>query len=76
MGRRKELLLLLDEHYSKTAPEVVIEIDVQAYVEEGRVRWLHTCPDADAAADFPLEALAKDPWPRAEIQPAGVFAQP
>lgn len=38
-----------------------------AYVEEGRVRWLHTCPDADAAADFPLEALAKDPWPRVEI---------
>lgn len=27
--------LLLDEHYSKTAPEVVIEIDVQADLEEG-----------------------------------------
>lgn len=27
--------LVLDQHYSKTAPEVVIEIDVQADLEEG-----------------------------------------
>lgn len=39
-----------------------------AYVEEGRVRWLHACPESVvSAAEFPLAVLAKDPWPRVEI---------
>ena len=39
-----------------------------AYVEEGRVRWLHVCPVSDVATpEFPLAALAKDGWPRVEI---------
>lgn len=39
-----------------------------AYVEEGRVRWLHACPVSDAAmSEFPLTALARDAWPRVEI---------
>lgn len=39
-----------------------------AYVEEGGVRWLHTCPTADPAQ--PVLALAdwsRDAWPRVEI---------
>jgi L-asparaginase len=39
-----------------------------AYVEEGRVRWLHPCPVSDASQpEFPLTALARDAWPRVEI---------
>ena len=39
-----------------------------AYVEEGRVRWLHACPErVVSAAEFPLAVLAIEPWPRVEI---------
>ena len=39
-----------------------------AYVEEGRVRWLHACPEgAVSATTFSLAALSKDTWPRVEI---------
>lgn len=39
-----------------------------AYVEEGRVRWLHAGPVAEAQTpDFPLAALSNEPWPRVEI---------
>ena len=39
-----------------------------AYVQEGRVRWLHACPVADIGDQFfPVEALSRDAWPRVEI---------
>ncbi len=39
-----------------------------AYVEEGRVRWLHTCPVAEiAATSESWAALSRDTWPRVEI---------
>lgn len=39
-----------------------------AYVEEGRVRWLRSCPErAEQPTDFALEALERGAWPRVEI---------
>ena len=39
-----------------------------AYVEEGRVRWLHVCPVSDVPTrELTLAALATDTWPRVEI---------
>ncbi len=39
-----------------------------AYVEEGRVRWLHACPVADTGDQaFPVESLSPEAWPRVEI---------
>jgi len=39
-----------------------------AYVEEGRVRWLHACPVGDPAAPAWLwAALSSETWPRVEI---------
>lgn len=39
-----------------------------AYVEEGRLRWLHACPTAVAPVqDFVLAALSKAEWPRVEL---------
>lgn len=39
-----------------------------AYVEEGRVRWLHACPAMEVPVqDFPVASLSKDAWPRVEI---------
>ena len=39
-----------------------------AYVEEGRVRWLHACSAKEVpTVDFPVEALSRDAWPRVEI---------
>jgi L-asparaginase len=39
-----------------------------AFVEEGRVRWLHACPVGETPMpDFPVTGLSKEPWPRVEI---------
>lgn len=39
-----------------------------AYVEEGRLRWLHACLKAiTSELNFPLEALSQTAWPRVEI---------
>ena len=39
-----------------------------AYVEEARVRWLHSCPVSDVATpEFAVAALVRDVWPRVEI---------
>ncbi len=39
-----------------------------AYVEEGRVRWVHACPLADGAAPaLSAAVLAQKTWPRVEI---------
>ncbi len=39
-----------------------------AYVEEGRVRWLHACPHSEVSMPDSLPAaLARDSWPRVEI---------
>ena len=39
-----------------------------AYVEEGRVRWLHAYAATEMPeSDFPTAALSKDAWPRVEI---------
>ena len=39
-----------------------------AYVEEGRVRWLHACPVSDTRRhDFSVETLSQEVWPRVEI---------
>ncbi len=39
-----------------------------AYVEEGRVRWVHACSVTEVKAHaFPLTTLSKDFWPRVEI---------
>ncbi len=38
------------------------------FVEEGVVRWVHRCPENEAAGLFPsVERLRNDVWPRVEI---------